>query len=109
MFPESTIIFRSRPKSVPRIVSSTRTRCKIDIGDDETFEDKKETIQLSLSKRIQQARLAKRMSQKELACAINEKPSVIMQYESGQVVPTNQILGKLEKALGIKLRGKIKY
>ena len=59
----------------------------------------------SLSLRIQQGRLAAKLTQKELATKINEKPSVINEYESGKAIPNNQILGKLERALGVKLRG----
>ena len=39
---------------------------------------------------------------------INEKPTVINEYESGKAVPDQQVLGKIERALGIKLRGKDK-
>ena len=62
-------------------------------------------VGLSLGKLIQQARTAKGMTQKQLATLINEKPTVIAQYEQGQAVPNNQILGKLERKLGVKLRG----
>lgn len=31
-----------------------------------------------------------------------------MDYESGKAIPNNQILGKIERVLGIKLRGKDK-
>ena len=62
-------------------------------------------VGLSLGKRIQQARAAKGMTQKQLATLINEKPTVVAQYEQGQAVPNNQILGKLERRLGVKLRG----
>lgn len=37
---------------------------------------------------------------------INEKPQVIQEYESGKAIPNQQILSKLERALGAKLRGK---
>lgn len=37
---------------------------------------------------------------------INEKPQVIQEYESGKAIPNQQILTKLERALGVKLRGK---
>lgn len=54
------------------------------------------------------ARLAKEpaMTQKDLATRVNEKPSVINDYESGRAVPNQQVLAKLERALGVKLRGK---
>jgi putative transcription factor len=31
---------------------------------------------------------------------------LIVDYESGKAVPNQQILGKMERALGVKLRGK---
>jgi putative transcription factor len=36
---------------------------------------------------------------------INEKPQVIQEYESGKAIPNNQIITKLERVLGVKLRG----
>lgn len=59
----------------------------------------------SLALRIQQARLAANLTQKELATRINEKPSVINDYESGRAIPNQQILSKLERSLNAKLRG----
>ncbi|KAG9143126.1 hypothetical protein Leryth_023560 [Lithospermum erythrorhizon] len=37
---------------------------------------------------------------------INEKPQIIQEYESGKAIPNQQIISKLERALGVKLRGK---
>jgi ribosome-binding protein aMBF1 (putative translation factor) len=50
-----------------------------------------------------QARTAKKMTQKELATAINEKPQVVAEYESGKAIPNGQIISKLERQLGVKL------
>jgi len=65
-------------------------------------------IDLSVGKAMAQARQAKEpaMSQKDLATKVNEKQSVINDYESGRAVPNQQLLTKLERALGVKLRGK---
>lgn len=60
-------------------------------------------VDKSLSKAIMQARTAKKMTQKELATAINEKPQVVGEYESGKAVPNPQIISKLERKLGVKL------
>mmetsp|Transcript_51980 Transcript_51980/g.149841 ORF Transcript_51980/g.149841 Transcript_51980/m.149841 type:complete len:180 (-) Transcript_51980:210-749(-) len=60
-------------------------------------------VDKSLSKAIMQARTAKKMTQKELATAINEKPQVVAEYESGKAIPNPQIIGKLERKLGCKL------
>lgn len=60
-------------------------------------------VDKSLSKAIMQARMAKKMTQKELATAINEKPQVVGEYESGKAIPNPQIIGKIERKLGCKL------
>jgi len=62
-------------------------------------------ISLSVGRAIQDGRQAAGLSQKELAQKINEKPSVLQDYESSKATPNPQILGKLERALGVKLRG----
>lgn len=54
---------------------------------------------------IQQARMDKGLSQKDCSQKINEKPSVLQDYESGRAIPNTQILSKLERVLGVKLRG----
>lgn len=47
----------------------------------------------------------KGLSQKDLAQKVNEKPSVVQDYESSKAIPNVQVLAKLERALGVKLRG----
>lgn len=47
----------------------------------------------------------KGFTQKDVAQKINEKPSVLQDYEAGKAIPNPQILGKLERVLGVKLRG----
>ncbi|KAI5680572.1 hypothetical protein M9H77_01799 [Catharanthus roseus] len=54
---------------------------------------------------IQKARIEKNMSQAELAKQINERPQVVQEYENGKAVPNQAILAKMEKVLGVKLRG----
>lgn len=60
-------------------------------------------VDASLRKAIMQARTAKGLNQKQLATLINEKPSVISDYESGKAIPNPQIISKLERKLGVKL------
>ncbi|KAJ7184161.1 multi protein bridging factor 1-domain-containing protein [Mycena filopes] len=59
----------------------------------------------SVGRAIQDARMELKLSQKDVAQKINEKPSVLQDYESSKAIPNPQILGKLERALGVKLRG----
>eukprot|EP00745_Piridium_sociabile_P008563 TRINITY_DN157912_c0_g1_i1.p1 TRINITY_DN157912_c0_g1~~TRINITY_DN157912_c0_g1_i1.p1 ORF type:complete len:145 (-),score=41.20 TRINITY_DN157912_c0_g1_i1:290-724(-) len=76
--------------------------------DRETEELHHEHVSLDVSKLIQQGRQSKGMSQKDLAQKINEKQQVINDYEAGKAIPNNQVMGKLERAVGMKLRGKDK-
>lgn len=63
-------------------------------------------VSMDVARAIQKARQAKGLSQKELGTAVNEKPQVIGEYEAGRAIPNQQLLGKLERKLGVKLRGK---
>ena len=63
-------------------------------------------VEASVGKAIQQARQEKKLTQKDLATKINEKPNVVNDYEAGRAVPNQQLLAKMERALGVKLRGK---
>jgi len=76
--------------------------------DRETEELKHETISLDVGKLIQQGRNSKGWTQKDLATKICEKPQIIGDYEAGRGIPNNQVLGKIERAIGLKLRGKDK-
>lgn len=60
----------------------------------------------TVGKAIGQARQEKGLTQKELGQKINEKPQVIQEFESSKAQPNPQVLAKMEKALGVKLRGK---
>ncbi|KAI9187109.1 hypothetical protein LWI28_024467 [Acer negundo] len=63
-------------------------------------------VPTELKKAIMQARMDKKFTQAQLAQMINEKPQIIQEYESGKAIPNQQILTKLERTLGVKLRGK---
>ncbi|KAI8906957.1 multi protein bridging factor 1-domain-containing protein [Gorgonomyces haynaldii] len=76
---------------------------KID-RENEAFEIEK--VSLSVSKAIQKARMDLKLTQKEFATKINEKPQIVQEYESGKTAPNQQVLGKMERILGVKLRGK---
>ncbi|CAO3656779.1 unnamed protein product [Mucor hiemalis] len=63
-------------------------------------------VDVSVGKAIQKGRQDKGITQKDLAQLINEKPQVVNEYESGKAIPNQGVLGKMERSLGIKLRGK---
>jgi len=59
----------------------------------------------NVGRAMQAARMELKLSQKDVAQKINEKPSILQDYESGKAIPNPQILGKLERVLQVKLRG----
>merc|ERR1719287_151202 len=67
----------------------------------ETF--RHDTVSHDFKMSLQQARLAKKMTQAALATAINEKGTVINEYESGKAIPNGAIIQKLNRALGVRL------
>lgn len=52
---------------------------------------------------MQKARVAASLSQADLAKRVNEKQSVINDYENGRAVPNPQIIVKIERALNCRL------
>ncbi|XP_055387139.1 endothelial differentiation-related factor 1 homolog [Condylostylus longicornis] len=82
---------------------TTKNTAKLDR---ETEELKHEKIPLDVGRLIQQGRQAKNLSQKDLATKINEKVQVVTDYEAGRGIPNNMILGKIERVIGVRLRGK---
>lgn len=81
----------------------TKNTAKLDRETEELHHDR---VPLEVGKVIQKGRQDKGLTQKDLATKINEKPQVIADYESGKAIPNNQVLGKVERAIGLKLRGK---
>lgn len=65
-----------------------------------------EHVSRELKVSIMKARLDKKLTQAQLAQQINEKPQIIQEYENGKAIPNQQVLSKLERVLGVKLRGK---
>ena len=71
----------------------------------ETFVHKK--IDKKVSELIKNGRIKKNLKQKELANKLNISIKTIIGYENGSLKPDNKLLGRIEKILEIKLRGKI--
>lgn len=76
------------------------------VADDECETFVHKAVAPTTAQAIQRAREQKGWSQKELATRINERPSVVHQYESKQAMPNNQVFAKMERVLGVRLRGK---
>ncbi|KAJ1663957.1 multiprotein-bridging factor 1 [Coemansia sp. RSA 1813] len=63
-------------------------------------------VDRSVGLAIMKARMDKGLTQKELAAKINEKDTVIRECEGARATKNQQVLAKLERVLGVKLRGK---
>lgn len=63
-------------------------------------------VGLDAGRIIQQGRSAKGWTRQEFATRICEKVQVVTDYENGVAIPNQPIFSKMERALGIKLRGK---
>eukprot|EP01115_Flamella_aegyptia_P003044 TRINITY_DN14849_c0_g1_i1.p1 TRINITY_DN14849_c0_g1~~TRINITY_DN14849_c0_g1_i1.p1 ORF type:complete len:133 (-),score=39.06 TRINITY_DN14849_c0_g1_i1:83-481(-) len=72
--------------------------------DDDLDHFEVEKVELSMGRKIQQARQAKGWTQKDLGMRINEKAQVVNSYENGRAIPSNQVISKMERALGTRLR-----
>lgn len=62
-------------------------------------------VGIDMGRLIQQNRQRLGMSQRDLASRINEKATVVSEYETGKALPNQQLVAKLERALGVHLRG----
>lgn len=85
--------------------SAAKNTAKLDRETEELHHDK---IGMDVGRLIQQGRQDRNMTQKELATKVNEKPQIVNDYEAGRAIPNQQVLSKLERALGMRLRGKDK-
>ncbi|KAL7670701.1 hypothetical protein ACOME3_005629 [Neoechinorhynchus agilis] len=63
-------------------------------------------VDLDVGRTIQRIRTEKGWKQVDLAKKVNETASVINEMEQGKAIYNAHVLGKLEQALGVKLRGK---
>lgn len=86
-----------------RKVATDKNTAKLDRETEELHHDR---ITMGVGKAIMQGRQAKEWTQKDLATKVNEKPQVINDYEAGRAIPNQQILAKIERQIGLKLRGK---
>ena len=75
---------------------------KLDDNEREDFHHKSLPSETKVA--IAKARAAKKWSQDELARQINEPARVIKDYESGKAIPNPQVLNKLSRVLGVKLK-----
>ncbi|TRO61952.1 TIGR00270 family protein [Candidatus Bathyarchaeota archaeon] len=68
-------------------------------------EESKEDIVPDYARRIRDAREKRGLSMEELANALMEKKTALAKVESGKMLPNEKLVKKLEKFLGISIRG----
>ena len=56
--------------------------------------------QLKIVRSVITGRQAKGWTQKDLATKICEKPQVVTEYEQGKAIPNQNVIGKIERAIG---------
>ena len=82
----------------PSVTANQKLESSIEAGDTSV-----KTLGQRFGKALLQARTAKGINQKQFAQSLNEKPSIVQQYEQGKAVPNPQLIVKMERALGCKL------
>jgi len=93
------------PSVAERLETRHRRRTERDVY---TSGDEKE-LALDYAEKVKTARRAKGMTQDELAKFINEKKSVIVKIEAGEMRPDDKLVKKLERALETPLREKLEF
>mmetsp|Transcript_13891 Transcript_13891/g.35453 ORF Transcript_13891/g.35453 Transcript_13891/m.35453 type:complete len:159 (+) Transcript_13891:189-665(+) len=73
--------------------------------EEETEELAHKKVSREQAQAIINGRTAKKWNQKEFATQINEPLAVVQNYERANAIPNNQVLSKMERKLGVKLRG----
>eukprot|EP01069_Polyplicarium_translucidae_P003865 Polyplicarium_translucidae@DN242_c0_g1_i1.p3 len=67
--------------------------------DEDTGDYHVDRVTLQFSKALQRARVNAKLTQAQLAAAVNEKPTVIQDYESEKAVPSGDVVQKLNRVL----------
>ncbi len=95
-----------RRGAAQNVQKQTGTGLNTKVLDENTDGGHIETVSKSTSQAIRDGRLAMGgMTQKALAVKVNIQTNVLADYESGKAIPNQEVLNKLEKVLGIYLRG----
>jgi len=92
--------------SVKKNISNTNIKTEVNVRKLENEEDtfKLPVVTLSMSKRIAKARCEQKLTQKELAFKLNLDVKIIQEYENGKAIPNPNIINKMDRVLGTKLR-----
>ena len=61
-------------------------------------------VSFDMKRKIQRARMEKKMTQKQLAQLLQVKPQIVNNYETGKAIPDSNLINKMQRILGTKLR-----
>lgn len=102
---QDEIVKTSHPSHIKRIIVKKPQKLERDIFKEKSME--KELIS-NWNHLIEQARKKKNFTREELGFKIGERTVTIAKLENGDLRPSDQIITKLEKELGISLMEEIK-
>jgi len=104
---ESHVPLKKRPGVPPDIIRRLEARKRRMTTRDIYTTEGEEVLAEDFAERIRRARETRGWKQAELGAKINERVSIVAKVESGVMVPPDNLVRKLEKALEIKLKEKL--
>ena len=97
-----------RPSTMPPVIAQRLEARQRRLTPKDVYEQGGELEFLEdFPQRIRMAREARGWKQADLGAKINERASVIAKLESGAMMPGDDLVRKLERHLGIKLKGRV--
>ena len=97
-----------RKKAAPPVIAQRLEARKRRMTPRDVFaQTTEEDLALDYAERIRQAREGRGWKQTDLGAKINERVTVIAKLESGAMVPSEDLIRRLERALNIKLKEKV--
>lgn len=105
---DHTVKIRDNESTYPTTITERLQRREKRLKTKDVLEQTQEELALDYPRKIQKARSNMDLSQEDLAKRINEKKSVVAKLENGDMVPDDKLIKKLEKALDISLKEKVK-
>lgn len=97
-----------RKKATPPVIAQRLEARRRRLSEKDVYaQGGEDDLALDYADRIRRAREALGWKQTDLGMKINERVTVIAKLESGGMVPNDNLIGRLERALNIKLKEKV--
>lgn len=95
-------------KSVPHAIAQRLEARKRRMSEKDVFaQSGEEELAVDYAERVRRAREARGWKQTDLGAKVNERVTIIAKVESGAMVPNEELVRRLERALEIKLKEKV--